>query len=679
MKKVTAILLSMLMLLSVVVPFTAFAEGEEPEWSTLSHSTYAECIDAAAEGTDWTYDAETKQFDVYTADGWCKVVDLLNSDGKGKALYPNGHTVYSAIGGKLVLHADLKFVDAEDQIVPVGGINELQKYEIDGQGHTLHSMRINKSFLHQVYTSGKYFGLVGIGRKLTIRDLIIDNACIGLKDNGSNGSCRFIGLVGEGNSVTAINLTLKNSTISGDIYVGGIIGGETDNAGYENRFIDCKVINNRFITAGLSGCYGGLLRHVSKGDLINCVSEGNYAPHIYSASKYVTFSGPVKDEYDPGQTPIAGYWPYDEMPESVFYNYSGKYYMLLLDDSWPLIMVPYANVSPVNNPGCYFYYNSLPRGLVKDINQTLTYHEPVASTCVTQGHIGYWATENDLPYLDAEGHQPVEPEDVLLPLDPTNHEGPFSEPADAVDVSCQNDGFSGVITCEACGEVSDPGHVVDQLSHEPSEPAGYTPATCTEDGFSGVITCGVGGEILDPGHVIPALGHEWGKWTVTTPVSYGVDGEEDRVCARCGEKETRVISVANMTGRKIQFTKMDDMYYVVHMGSHDRWILKEDTRAFDWYDEVELNFEVRLGLGWRLSDYSYKTYVIYLNNKPLEPNEDGTYTIPANIGRAVVTITGASEPTADETPTQFEGKISFWEKIVNFFKMIAETLKNLFK
>ena len=57
----------------------------------------------------------------------------------------------------------------------------------------------------------------------------------------------------------------------------------------------------------------------------------------------------------------------------------------------------------------------------------------------------------------------------------------------------------------------------------------------------------------------------------------------------------------------------------------------------------------------------------------------GTYTIPANIGRAVVTITGASVPTKDETPGQFEGKISFWEKLVNFFKMIADFFKGLFK
>ena len=115
------------------------------------------------------------------------------------------------------------------------------------------------------------------------------------------------------------------------------------------------------------------------------------------------------------------------------------------------------------------------------------------------------------------------------------------------------------------------------------------------------------------------------------------------------------------------------------MGEHDRWILREDTKAIDWYDELELNFEVRLGLEWKYDDMSYKTYVIYLNNQPLAPNADGTYTIPANIGRAVITITGASEPTKDETPGQFEGKISFWEKLVNFFKMIADFFKVLFK
>ncbi|MCL1905704.1 MAG: FapA family protein [Clostridiales bacterium] len=38
-----------------------------------------------------------------------------------------------------------------------------------------------------------------------------------------------------------------------------------------------------------------------------------------------------------------------------------------------------------------------------------------------------------------------------------------------------------------------------------------------------------------------ALDHDWGEWIVTTPATYEADGVETRVCAVCGEEETRAI------------------------------------------------------------------------------------------------------------------------------------------
>ncbi|MBQ3300991.1 MAG: hypothetical protein IJH04_02340, partial [Eggerthellaceae bacterium] len=40
---------------------------------------------------------------------------------------------------------------------------------------------------------------------------------------------------------------------------------------------------------------------------------------------------------------------------------------------------------------------------------------------------------------------------------------------------------------------------------------------------------------------VPALGHQWGEWTVVKPATETEEGLEERVCARCGAKETRAI------------------------------------------------------------------------------------------------------------------------------------------
>ena len=80
------------------------------------------------------------------------------------------------------------------------------------------------------------------------------------------------------------------------------------------------------------------------------------------------------------------------------------------------------------------------------------------------------------------------------------------------------------------------GAVVEHV-HNFSEWQVTTAATCTKDGVeSRGCVCGA----IET-RVIPATGHQFGEWkTVREPTDY-LAGKEERVCAVCGEKETRKI------------------------------------------------------------------------------------------------------------------------------------------
>ena len=69
--------------------------------------------------------------------------------------------------------------------------------------------------------------------------------------------------------------------------------------------------------------------------------------------------------------------------------------------------------------------------------------------------------------------------------------------------------------------------------------------TCTEPGEK-TISCKHNGEEwhtedAEKTEEIAALGHDWGAWKVTKEPTTEAEGEEQRVCARCGEIETRAI------------------------------------------------------------------------------------------------------------------------------------------
>lgn len=100
--------------------------------------------------------------------------------------------------------------------------------------------------------------------------------------------------------------------------------------------------------------------------------------------------------------------------------------------------------------------------------------------------------------------------------------------------------------CTACGE-----EYGDLVAHTPvTVPA--TAATCTESGLTDGEKCSVCGETLQEQEAIPALGHDFGEWTVTQEPTHSAEGKEQRICSRCGEKETQAIpALEGLSGGEI--------------------------------------------------------------------------------------------------------------------------------
>lgn len=63
-------------------------------------------------------------------------------------------------------------------------------------------------------------------------------------------------------------------------------------------------------------------------------------------------------------------------------------------------------------------------------------------------------------------------------------------------------------------------------------------ATCTTDGYT-LYTCSCGDSYKDS--VTTATGHSWGDWVVTKEATTSAEGQKERACKNCGEKQQETI------------------------------------------------------------------------------------------------------------------------------------------
>ena len=93
--------------------------------------------------------------------------------------------------------------------------------------------------------------------------------------------------------------------------------------------------------------------------------------------------------------------------------------------------------------------------------------------------------------------------------------------------------------------------VIPAKGHTPETVPGKA-ATCTESGLTDGEKCSVCGETLRKQETIPALGHDLGEWTVTQEPTHSAEGEEQRICSRCGETETQSVpALEGLSGGEI--------------------------------------------------------------------------------------------------------------------------------
>ena len=166
------------------------------------------------------------------------------------------------------------------------------------------------------------------------------------------------------------------------------------------------------------------------------------------------------------------------------------------------------------------------------------------------------------------------------------------------------------------------------------------------------------------------LGHDWGEWTVIREADYGVDGEAKRTCNRCGAEETVVLSLNDQSDKAIRFVTMGNMYYLLDVG--DGVVIKTLT-TYRWFSSQELKFKVQIQSGFAFPDY-----IVYLNGIEITPDGSGYYTVPADANLATVSIAGVVPDDPITGNNDSNGKTSFWEWLVNFFRSIAAFFQRIF-
>ena len=136
------------------------------------------------------------------------------------------------------------------------------------------------------------------------------------------------------------------------------------------------------------------------------------------------------------------------------------------------------------------------------------------------------------------------------------------------------------------------------------------------------------------------------------------------------EKTVTVVEVDMDNARIIKFVNMRKMDYTV-AGFYKIY----NDGSIYWSRESECPFTV-----YTYTTFNYPDYIVYLDGKAVQADENGVYHIPAGTKNVIVSMAGA----VDETPTQPDGdgsgsgtgtKVSFWEMILRFFRKLFSIFK----
>ena len=302
----------------------------------------------------------------------------------------------------------------------------------------------------------------------------------------------------------------------------------------------------------------------------------------------------------------------------------------------------------------------------------LTHHEGTEATHTTAGSKEYWYCDIcEMYFFTEDAAEPLTEtefnEQVTIPAATVHTPG---EPVkqNEVKATCQAGGSYDLVTyCVEGGEelsrqtvYTDP----DPDAHTPGAAAreNENPATCTAEGsYDLVIRCTLCEEIVSStAKTIPAKGHTWGAWTVTRPATEDDPGEAKRVCSACGAEETKTAVDLEPVTMTVRFVNINKMHYT---------ILLEDDETYSIYNSSTVKWTSTGPLTFRVAVYGtfpYPDIIIRADGEELVPDENGVYTLPNNGAEVTVTAVGAVQD--DSAPN---GKLSFWELLLRFFRKIV--------
>ncbi|MBQ7637794.1 MAG: InlB B-repeat-containing protein [Clostridia bacterium] len=179
--------------------------------------------------------------------------------------------------------------------------------------------------------------------------------------------------------------------------------------------------------------------------------------------------------------------------------------------------------------------------------------------------------------------------------------------------------------------------------------------------------------------------HEY-EWAITTPATPSQKGIETGTCARCGDTITRELDYEPVGERSIQFVAQDGVTYKIPYEKNSEtgaWVESPNnpTTVKDrimFYTNVDLKFFVYV-----TSSFAYSDYDVFVDGVKAAQNADGSFTIPASASGSSVTVVGTTPTAINPGDSGVDnggntGKISFWQRIINFFRSITDFFRNLF-
>ena len=542
--------------------------------TTVFANSEAVRLIAAAETFGYYYDAGTDTYNVVTADGLIAVA----ADIKARDIAEGTDGVNGSSSNKedatIVLVADIDMNDATGKWDPICNYsNGVFVGTIDGQGHTIYNFT-------DINASANRRGLIARAGACTVKNLTFVDAVVTGKDNtavivadifgGAAGetttieNCKVINATVTGGSYTGsligkgtkeLNVVIKNcvveATVSGGAHVGFLIGGEAAGVNTTVYTIEDIVASGTVsgaTNAGLTGYFCDITVNfkniVSRVEALKATNTSSVMANAKRCA--VTMNNVVCID-----SPIASA---DGLGEKVANDFVLNNVVVIAAEAQNAFKAFVINgtvatpVLTINGEAADFATATVPaitsglahvavktaifadNAALRDAALAIIPHEHVFNQEVaTEAYFNAAATcTAKATYFFScdcteKGTETFEYGD-MLPHTPGK--------------TYNNDGAQHWVACTKCDTKLYSDHVYDQ------EVAGdeylITPAGCTTRAeFFKSCKCGAKGE--ESFKAVGVLGHFWGEWTTAVEPTVDAEGVAEKVCATCGEKETKTI------------------------------------------------------------------------------------------------------------------------------------------